>query len=95
MRDKIAEQLPSRPWALLASVAVLVIGVVVTGFGHWRRGALLMAGALILAATARAILPRRVSGLLVVRRRPLDVLVLGGFGIAIGALALLVPAGPP
>lgn len=95
MRDKAAERLPSRPWALLVSVAVLFVGAVVTGFGHWRRGALLMAGAMLLAATVRAFLPRHISGLLVVRRRPVDVLVLGGFGIAIGALALLVPAGPP
>ncbi|MDO5082066.1 DUF3017 domain-containing protein [Arachnia propionica] len=94
MHDKRAELLPNRPGALLVSVAILLVGVVVTAFGHWRRGAVIMAFALFVAAAARAVLPRHVSGLLVVRRRPVDVLLMGGLGLTIALCALVVPPGP-
>jgi hypothetical protein len=49
--------------------------------GHWRRGVAAMAGALLLAAVLRLVLPEAAAGMLAVRRRWLDVaiyLVLGG-----------------
>lgn len=94
MHDKSADPSPNRPGALLVAVAILLVGVVVTAFGHWRRGAVIMAFAILVAAGARAVLPRRVAGLLVVRRRWVDVLVMGGLGVAIALCALVVPPGP-
>ncbi|MDO5067356.1 MAG: DUF3017 domain-containing protein [Propionibacteriaceae bacterium] len=94
MRDRKAEQLPNRPEALLVAVAILLVGVVVTAFGHWRRGAVIIAFAILVAAGARAILPDHLSGLLVARGRLVDVLLMGGLGVAIALCALIVPPGP-
>lgn len=94
MRDKRVDRSPSQPWALLVSVGIMLIGAVVTSFGHWRRGAVIIAFAILVAAGARAVLPERLAGLLVVRGRPVDVLLMAGLGTAIAALALVVPPGP-
>jgi len=47
----------------------------------------------MIISTARMLLPRRVSGLLVVRRRWMDITILFSLGTAIGVLALVVPPG--
>jgi len=52
-----------------------------------------VAAATLLAGIARMLLPRRVSGLLVVRRRWMDITILFSLGTAIGVLALVVPPG--
>ncbi len=71
--------------------AVLLVGVVVTAIGHWRRGAVIIAGAVLVAAGARLVLPRRKAGLLVVRRRWVDVTLMSLLGVAIAVIALVVP----
>jgi hypothetical protein len=47
----------------------------------------------LFAAAARALLPARRVGLLVVRSRPFDVLVLLVLGLGIVVVALVVPRG--
>jgi hypothetical protein len=74
-------------------LGVFAIGVLIAGFGSWRYGAVVMAAATLLAGIARMLLPRRVSGLLVVRRRWMDITILFSLGTAIGVLALVVPPG--
>ena len=74
-------------------IGVFTIGVLIAGFGSWRYGALVMAAATLLAGLARMLLPRQVSGLLVVRRRWVDVTLLVSLGTAMGVLALVVPPG--
>lgn len=93
MPDKPAKAHPSNPWPLLGVLAVLLVGVVVIITGHWRLGSLTIAAATGLAALLRLILPRQLAGLLVVRRRPIDVLMLTGFATAIAILAMVVPPG--
>jgi len=74
-------------------LGVFSIGVLVAGLGNWRYGAVVMAAAALLGGIVRMLLPRHVSGLLVVRRRWMDITILFALGAAIGVLALVVPPG--
>ena len=91
MVDKPAESYPSSPWALLVVLLAVVIGVVFAMLGYWRRAALMIAGALVLGAGLRLVLPRDLAGLLVVRRRWIDVTVMATIGVAITVAAFVVP----
>jgi hypothetical protein len=76
----------------------LVLLCVAAGFGvvlsnHFRRGTVLISGALLLAALLRLVLPARVAGLLVVRSRVFDVAVLAVIGLGLFLTAVVVP--PP
>ena len=93
MPTPTVNRLPTNPWPLVAVLGVFSIGVLVAGLGSWRYGAVVMAAATLLAGIARMLLPRRVSGLLVVRRRWMDITILFSLGTAIGVLALVVPPG--
>jgi hypothetical protein len=87
---------PSRLVNEIPVVVVLAIGAVgllVVAQGYWRRGLLVVAGALLVAALLRLALPTRRAGLLAVRSKAIDVVVLGGFGSAMLLLAAVVP--PP
>lgn len=92
--DKPAEELPSNLWPLLLAVAVAVAGVVLISLGSWRKGPVVIAAALWLAALLRLVLPDHVAGLLVVRRRWIDVVGMVALGGAIATLALVVPGTP-
>lgn len=89
--DKPAEELPSNPWPLVSVLGLFGVGVVLIALGHWRRGPVVMAAALALAATLRLTLPVRLAGLLVVRRRWIDVCVLVALAAGIAVLAMIVP----
>jgi hypothetical protein len=79
--------------APLALVVVTVTaGLVAVALNYWRTGLFLVAGALVLGALLRLVLPERRAGLLVVRSRALDVVALGLLGVGIGVLAAVVPA---
>lgn len=91
-RDKPADSYPDSPWALLLSLALLAAGVAFAAVGRWRMASLLIGGALLLAAVLRLVLPSLAAGLLVVRRRWIDVAVLALLGIGVVALAFVVPA---
>lgn len=89
--DKPADELPSNPWPLLAGLLVFAVGIVLITMGHWRRGPVVMAAALGLSALLRLVLPVPLAGLLVVRRRWIDVTGMLLLGAAIAVLALVVP----
>jgi hypothetical protein len=74
----------------LAVVAVVVVGLVRVLTQHWREGAALLGGALLLAAVLRAVLAPERVGLLAIRSRPVDVLVYLAFGGALVVLALTI-----
>jgi hypothetical protein len=79
-------------FAVLAGVAA---GVVVAALHHPRTGMYVVCGALAVAALLRLTLRERDAGLLRVRRRQIDVVVLAGLAIAVGVLAAVTPlAGP-
>lgn len=75
-------------------LAVVLFGMVRIAQYHWREGAAVIGAALLLAAGLRALLSTERAGLLVVRRRGLDVLTYGGFGLLVLALALTITGGP-
>ncbi len=68
------------------------VGMVRTLTQHWREGAVLLGGALIVAAALRLLLPTDRVGLLAIRSRPIDVLCYGGLGAAIAVLAMTITA---
>jgi uncharacterized membrane protein YvlD (DUF360 family) len=59
---------------------------------HWREGAVLLGGAMIVAAVLRALLPTERVGLLAVRSRPVDVLCYGAFGVVMSIIAIQITA---
>jgi hypothetical protein len=70
------------------------VGVVIVWAGEWRLGIRCLAGALCFAALLRLVLPRRDAGMLAVRNRFFDVLLLGGVGAAIFFLVTTIPNRP-
>jgi hypothetical protein len=80
-------------WPLVAVASVCLTGFAVVLSNHFRRGTVLFAGGLLLAAALRTVLPESAAGLLVVRSRVLDVLTLAVLGLAVLLTALVVP--PP
>jgi hypothetical protein len=66
---------------------------VTVALGAFRPGCILLGSGVVFAALARAFLPVRRVGLLVVRSRPFDVLVLLVLGFGIIVFALVVPRG--
>jgi hypothetical protein len=79
----IVRQLP-----LLAAILVVGVGLVLVTFGHWREGLVVIGLAMIGAALLRLFLPLRRVGLLAVRSRSVDVLMLAGAGLALTVLTL-------
>ena len=77
----------------LVLVAVL-LGMVRIVQYHWREGASIIGGALLLAAALRAMLSSERVGLLAIRGRGLDVLTYGVFGLLVLAVALTITGGP-
>ena len=80
-------------WPLVSVLAVCTAGVLVVLSEHFRRGTVLFAGGLVLAAGLRALLPSESAGLLVVRGRVVDVITLTALGLGVLLAALVVP--PP
>ncbi len=70
---------------------VVAAAVVVIATGHFKRGSLLFAAGVLLAAGLRAVLPGARAGTLVVRSRLVDVMTAGVLGAAVLALILVVP----
>jgi hypothetical protein len=84
-----------RNWAWLVTVLPFAGGVLwaVLPPGHWRRGSLLMGASLLLGAFLRWVLRSR-AGLLMVRSRALDTIILTVLGIGIATLAIFNPILP-
>ena len=78
----------------LGILIATVVGIGITWAGNWRLGIRWMAGALIVAALLRLVLPRRDAGMLAVRHRLFDCLLLGGVGGALIFLAQTIPDQP-
>jgi hypothetical protein len=79
----LVRQLP-----LLAAILVVGAGLLLVTFGEWRRGLVVVGLALVGAALLRLLLPLRRVGLLAVRSRSIDVLLLTGTGLALIVLTL-------
>ncbi|WP_282779531.1 MULTISPECIES: DUF3017 domain-containing protein [unclassified Nocardia] len=75
---------------LILVAAVLVVAVVFLAWDRWRRGAVFIGGAALLAAAFRMLLPTEQVGLLAVRGKWFDVIALAALGSAIIVLAATV-----
>ncbi len=82
-------------WVPTHAPLVLVLLVVAAAFmrvltEHWREGALLLGGSLLVAAVLRAVLPRVKVGVLAVRGRTVDTISYTGLGLTVIWLALTI-----
>ena len=79
--------LPRLPYAfVLCGVAV---GLAVVATNHFRRGSMLIAASVFIGALARLVLPESQVGMLAVRRRWLDVLLLTATAVGITLVAFV------
>ena len=85
-RERMLLQLPS-----VLVLAVVAGGVAAVANHYWRKGLYVVGLGLVIGAVLRALLPTRRVGLLAVRSRVMDVVVLGSLGGAIGVLAAVIP----
>ena len=76
----------------LTILGVMILALVVVGLGHWRGGVHILAGAMVGAALARAVLSKRDAGMLEVRSRWFDVTLLATVGVVMWVLASTIPA---
>lgn len=77
----------------LLVMAVVAVGVTLIVMYYWRRGTTMIGGALLLAAALRLVLPDERAGLIVVRKRPVDVLVYTVFGVMVLYVSLSIEGG--
>jgi hypothetical protein len=83
---------PSRRFDPLAPVAITVlVGVLIAALHHPRTGMFVACGGLAAGGLFRLLLSPRNAGLLVVRKRRVDVVVLLGLALALGVLAAVTP----
>ena len=75
----------------LGVLAACVIGLVIVAVGAWRTGLVWVAAGLLVAAATRLVLSERRAGMLRVRRRWSDVLMLTVAGIGLIVLSVVVP----
>ncbi len=78
----------------LLVLAVSAVGLAVVTRGDWRLGVKLIASALGLAAAVRLALPAHQAGMLAVRRRAVDVLILAALAAALWFLSTSIPNQP-
>ena len=79
------------PAALVGLIALAGMGLVLTQ--HWRRGAVLLGVALLVAAVLRLCVPVERVGLLAIRSKAVDALCYSGFGVAMVVLAAQITRG--
>lgn len=86
---------PAPRWTgQLAYVLVLcgvAAGLVVVVSDHFKRGSLLIAGTVFVAAVVRLTLPESRVGMLAIRSRALDVLIMLALALGIAVVAVGVP----
>ena len=78
----------------LAVVAASVVGLGIVLVGAWRTGVSWIGAGVLLAAVARLVLSERGAGMLRVRRKWSDVLMLTVAGVGLIVLAVVVPDQP-
>ncbi len=71
-----------------------LVGIGITVVDDWRLGVRVIAGALLGFSALRLVLPEREAGMLAVRRRSVDVVVVAVTGVALLVLAASIPEQP-
>jgi hypothetical protein len=75
----------------LVVLAMGAVGIAIVWGGDWQLGIRCLAGGLCFAALLRLVLPARDAGMLAVRNRYFDAILLAGLGAAIFFLAATIP----
>ncbi|QGK71422.1 DUF3017 domain-containing protein [Allosaccharopolyspora coralli] len=88
-RARAAVHVPFGVVAFVVLVALLRVAM-----QHWREGATLLGGALVLAAVLRAVFSPDQVGLLGIRSRAVDILLYSGLGTLVLFLAFTIEGGP-
>ncbi|MER6123976.1 DUF3017 domain-containing protein [Streptomyces sp. NPDC001795] len=83
---------PARQWPILAVLAVVGVGLLVTALDAFRFGTILIGVALMAGAVMRWVLPD--VGMLAVRSRFTDMITYGVLGVAIVLLAMMAQPNP-
>ena len=78
----------------LVVLAATAVGIGIVSTGDWRPGIRWIAGGLIFAAVVRLVLPARDAGMLAVRHRIVDCLMLSTVGVLLIFLASTIPNQP-
>lgn len=80
-------------WYAVVAIA-LASGLALIATGSWRMGAGLCGGSMLAAGIGRLVIPDRMSGLLRVRRRTTDALLMLALGGGLVTLAVLIRRQP-
>lgn len=80
-------------WPILIVLLGIAAGLTYTGMEHIKRGPMIVAAFVCLGALLRLVLPQRLVGLLAVRSRVVDVILMFALGLAIAVVTVVVP--PP
>lgn len=83
---------PRAEWPLAVSALVGFAGLVMIVWDGWRSGVFLFAAGILLAGLLRLLLSDDAAGLLRVRRRTFDTLMLFGMGGAVLVLGIIIPS---
>lgn len=78
----------------LAILIATAVGLGIVLSGNWRLGIRWMASSLVAASALRLVLPQRDAGMLAVRHRSFDCVLLAGVGAALFFLAQTIPDQP-
>jgi hypothetical protein len=86
-----------RNWLVQWPITLVLIGVgvamVMIAMDYFRRGSIVLSASVLLAAFLRLLLPDADAGMLVVRSRKVDVLILAVLGVGLTIFTFWVP--PP
>ncbi|MDO7867564.1 DUF3017 domain-containing protein [Nocardioides jiangxiensis] len=78
----------------LVVLGLALVGIAIGAAGAWRLGVTWLGGALLVATGGRLVLPGDDAGMLGVRRRRFDTLLLAGVGVVLIILAATIPDQP-
>jgi hypothetical protein len=79
----------------LTVLVVSAVGLGIVARGNWRLGVKWIAASLVFAALVRLVIPAQQAGMLAVRRRAVDVVILVVVGVALWVLSSSIPNQPP
>lgn len=79
-------------WPLTLVLCGVGVAMLLIALDYFRRGSVVLAASVLLAAFLRLLLPDSDAGMLVVRTRRVDVITLGVLGLALTLFAFWVPA---
>ncbi|GAB3547615.1 uncharacterized membrane protein YidH (DUF202 family) [Actinopolyspora lacussalsi] len=94
MIDRFGGKRVSAQLCFALVILIVLFGGLRVAMSHWREGATLLGGALLLAAVLRGSLPAERVGLLAIRGRVVDVLLYGALGLVIVFVAITITGGP-